>query len=68
MDVHVFLSQGWQGFTTDPSGANLPANKGPWQKFKIINMNQGEAPRIGVRTSEALAAIKANGFYVQPSG
>ena len=64
MQVHVFLAPGWQGFTTDPTGANLPY-KGNWRNFKIINLNRGEAPRVPVDVEAALQALETDGYFVQ---
>jgi hypothetical protein len=67
MQIHVFLGIGWQGFTADPSAANLPADKGPWRPFKIIDMNRGEHPQIAVNTDAVLDAIERDGFFLQAS-
>ena len=67
MQVTVFLASGWHGFTRDESGANLPAEHGPWQKFKIVNMNRSEVLRVAVDTDAALDAIQKDGFYLQSS-
>jgi hypothetical protein len=66
MQVHVFAGRGWQGFTPDPRGSNLPGDMGPWQKIKTITMNRGETPRIAVNLNTALSAIGKQGYYVQP--
>jgi len=52
------------GFTTDKTGANLPANLGPWRYHSEHNMNRGEPPRIAVRTEEVLDGIENKGFQV----
>ena len=39
MRIHIFKAQGnLYGFTRDPSGANLPANRGAWSAFKAIEI------------------------------
>jgi hypothetical protein len=50
MRVHIFKAQGnLYGFTRDPSGANLPADRGAWTAFKAIEIFEDHpAPRLGV--------------------
>jgi hypothetical protein len=65
MQVHVFMAPKHYGFTSDETGLNLPDVGAPWQKFKVIRMERGEAPRIGVSADEVLDAIEEDGFYLQ---
>lgn len=65
MQVIVFYSaQGGWGFTPDDSGDILPADLGPWKRFKIINMHRGEEARIAVNTDRCLDAIAQDGYYL----
>jgi hypothetical protein len=67
MRVHILKGngRGLYGFTPDPSGANLPADKGPWQAFKSIEIfEEHPVPRIGVYEADVLAGIKRDGYYL----
>jgi hypothetical protein len=52
------------GFTSDATGANLPAQEGPWNPFKSLEMNAGEKGRIGVDTDAVLMGIADRGHYL----
>jgi hypothetical protein len=65
--LHIFQSNQtpeMYGFTVDPSGANLPADEGPW-------VDAGTAIPLGTTmasTSPEIAkAIEANGFALVKS-
>jgi hypothetical protein len=66
MRVYIFKGPGDDyGFTGDLAGGNLPAEKGPWQLFREIDMARGESEsRIGVRTDDVLDAIEKGSAYV----
>lgn len=67
MKVYVFESvtnRERYGFTTDSEGSNLPPNLGPWRRFKELEMNRGEHPRVGVRTEDVLNDIEKQGFHI----
>jgi hypothetical protein len=66
MRVYIFKGPGDDyGFTGDLAGGNLPAEKGPWQLFREIDMVRGESEsRIGVRTDDVLDAIEKGSAYV----
>jgi hypothetical protein len=65
MRVYIFKGPAADdyGFTGDQAGGNLPAEKGPWQPFREIDMVRGK-PRIGVSTEEVLDAIEKGNSYV----
>src|SRR2546429_353076 len=56
MRVYIFKGPGDDyGFTGDLAGGNLPAEKGPWQLFREIDMVRGESEsRIGADEVEQL--------------
>jgi hypothetical protein len=66
MRVHIFKAQGNQyGFSCDPLGANLPADRGAWSAFKAIEIFEDHpAPRIGVNEADILMGIQNQGFYL----
>jgi len=64
MEVFVFTGVGASGFTQDKTGANLPAQYGPWTFRNSVVMNAGEGQRIGVNTEQCLADIQRHGFHV----
>jgi hypothetical protein len=71
MDVHIFKSQSegdLYGFTPEPSGDNLPADRGPWAPWSdrgsIQIFEDHPRPRIGINEADILAAIKSQGFYL----
>ena len=71
--VHVFKGALEDyGFTADPSGSNLPAEKGPWHKVRDTEMNRGDGPRFGVSTDVMLDAVERGDAHVAsvrvPSG
>jgi hypothetical protein len=64
--VHVFKAPNdLYGFTEDLTGANLPADRGPWTSFKSIEVYEHHpAPRIGVHESDVLFDIKQQGYHL----
>ena len=66
MRVHIFKAQdNPYGFTRDPSGANLPANRGAWSAFKAIEISENHpVPRTGVNEADILMGIQNQGFYL----
>ena len=46
--------EGWCAASTDPTGANLPPEHGPWTPFLFIRIVAGDE----------LAALKAQGFHL----
>jgi hypothetical protein len=68
MKVYVFNGpKRVHGFTEDATGANLPAQHGPWTAFTELDMNRGEPPRIVVNTDEALDDIEKQGYHLVQS-
>jgi hypothetical protein len=67
MRVHIFKASGeLYGFTCAPSDNNLPADGGPWEPFKSIEVFEDRpAPRIGVNEADILAGINDRGFYLR---
>lgn len=64
MEVHAFRGKGRVfGFTPDDAGSNLPAEYGPWVRFKSLDMSRGEA-HAAVRPDECLDDIEAYGFHL----
>jgi hypothetical protein len=63
--VHVFKGALENyGFTADPNGSNLPAEKGPWHKVRDTEMNRGDGPRFGVSTDDILDAFERGEAHV----
>jgi hypothetical protein len=59
MRVNVFRGRGnWYAFAASNDGSVLPSENGPWVPWKILDMNRGEAPRVGISTNEVLDAIQ----------
>ena len=57
MDVMAFLGrEGWQAFSLDPTGANLPSGHGPWTPLRL-----GRAT-----AAHELDALRAYGFTLMP--
>ncbi|MCA0320254.1 MAG: hypothetical protein LCH88_19520 [Proteobacteria bacterium] len=66
MLVFVFEGAGEAyALTCDESGRNLPLERGPWRPVGAINMQDGEAPRAGLDTAAALAAIARDGYHLE---
>jgi hypothetical protein len=64
MQVHIFKGPGRVfGFTTQPSGANLPQKYAPWAAFKAIELRSGEHTP-GVDADECLRDIEAHGVHI----
>jgi hypothetical protein len=64
MQVYSFRGPGRVfGFTADPTGANLPSQYAPWNQFKTIEMNKGEA-NPAVNTGECLDDIERFGYHL----
>jgi hypothetical protein len=59
MRVNVFKGRGnWYAFAASNDGSALPPGNGPWVPWKILDMNRGEAPRVGISTDEVLDTIQ----------
>ena len=59
------------GFTADPSGANLPAEFGPWQRTGtgIAARSYAGSSLDGLASSDpVIKAVDRNGFYLARSG
>ena len=59
------------GFTADPSGANLPAELGPWHKAGPGTAAQSYAGSSldGLASSDpVIKAVERDGFYLARSG
>jgi len=69
MDVYIFRSRTWPlyGFTTDETGANLPAEYGLWTPLKAIELGRNGPPRIGVAAEKLEDALNTRGFYLAKS-
>jgi hypothetical protein len=65
MRVNVFKGRGnWYAFAASNDGLALPPENGPWVSWKILDMNRGEAPRLGISTDEVLEAIQDRKAYL----
>jgi hypothetical protein len=65
MRVHIFRGRGRVfGFTEQATGANLPAQCGPWSTFKTIDLNRGGEPTAGVDANECLDDIEKHGVHI----
>jgi hypothetical protein len=64
MQVHIFRGPGRIfAFTTDPSGASLPAKYAPWDAFKLVEL-QKDVPTPGVDVNECLNDLEVHGIHV----
>jgi hypothetical protein len=64
-ESHVFKGRGnWYAFAASNDGSVLPPENGPWVPWKILDMNRGEAPRVGISTDEVLDAIQDGNAYL----
>jgi hypothetical protein len=64
MQVFLFKGPGRVfGFSTDPSGADLPPRYAPWSAFKSVHMQRGQA-MPGVDVDECLGDIERFGVHV----
>ncbi len=65
MIVHLFRGTGRVfGATEDNSGANLPAQYGPWNAFKVLEMSRGGDPIPGINIEDCLTDIEHYGLHV----
>jgi hypothetical protein len=65
MQVHIFRGTGRVfGFTEDATGANLPAQHGPWSTFKTIRLSREGEPTAGVDTRDCLDDMEKHGFHI----
>lgn len=52
-------------FTPDRTGANLPAQLGPWSLFKTLEIQRGdEAPRGAFNVDECFDDMERYGFHI----
>jgi hypothetical protein len=64
MQVHIFRGTGRIfGVTADETGANLPADPGPWAPFKAIELHRGE-PMPGLDPNACLDDLDQYGFHI----
>ncbi len=62
--VHLFRGVGRVfGCTEDASGANLPAQFGPWAAFKTIGLERGVSTP-GIDADECLDDLDQHGFHL----
>ena len=64
MKIRVFKSHSEYGFTKDKTGDNLPADKGPWVHFKVIESEPEERGRIAVDSVEMHQHIAKDTYYL----
>lgn len=67
MDLYLFLSgedDTCVGFTTDKSGANLPADLGPWRIPEGEDLPPTSLVMTVLSCANACAKIEADGYYV----
>jgi hypothetical protein len=65
MKVNVFKGRGnWYAFAASNDRSILPPESGPWVPWKILDMNRGEAPRVGISTEEVIDAIQDGNAYL----
>jgi len=71
MQVYVFKGRdGWYGFTDEPSGHQLPADRGPWNpdgtsQRAMFKEKQYQLDRPwGLKESDVLRGIEDRGFYL----
>ena len=55
MDAMCFFGTGARAVSKDPTGANLPAEFSPWNKFKIISVDD---------EPEAVKALSERGYFI----
>ena len=64
MQVHIFRGpERIFAFTTEPSGANLPAKYAPWSVFKVVEV-QKDVPIPGVDVNACIRDLEAYGVHV----
>lgn len=64
MQVHIFRGPGRVfGFTTQPSGENLPSKYAPWAAFKTVELQKGERTP-GVDVDDCLRDLETHGVHV----
>lgn len=64
MQVHIFRGPGRVfGFTTEPSGENLPSKYAPWVAFKTVELQKGEQTP-GVDVDDCLNDLAIHGVHV----
>lgn len=64
MQIHIFKGPGRVfGFTTLPTGDNLPQKYAPWTEFKTIELLR-DVRTPGVDSNECLDDIEAHGVHV----
>ena len=65
MEVHIFRATGRVfGCTEDEAGGNLPAELGPWQYFKTIDLIKGGPDTPGIDGDECISDIESYGFHI----
>ena len=64
MKAHVFTSSPAKalGFTTDANGENLPEELGPWEYWKLLDL---DARLVAATHRGIVGDVKARGFHVE---
>jgi hypothetical protein len=65
--MYVYVFKGADrllGFTTDPSGSNLPTSQGQWSLVNRLTMARDDDPRPIVQTHECLNDLEMHGFHI----
>ena len=64
MRLYLFRGTGRVfGVTADDAGSNLPEAPGPWQSFKVLDLERGQA-QPGLDVDECLDDIEAHGIHI----
>ena len=69
MQLHKFAARhkALVAVTTDRTGANLPADLGPWVFKKSMTVDRGNGPTNGASSYEIIEAVEAKGYFIWPA-
>jgi uncharacterized membrane protein len=53
--------------TQDKTGSNLPEDGRPWKLLGLTRVDASDGPRIGADSTDIIAAIEKDGFFIFPT-
>ena len=53
--------------TQDKTGSNLPEDGRPWKPLGLTRVDASDGPRIEADSTDIIAAIKKDGFFIFPT-
>ena len=69
MKYHIFRAGvgNQMAITDDETGAKFPKRTGAWKYDRPMEINATDGPRIGADSSEIVASVERDGYFILPT-